>query len=78
MGAAIGTAVALASDTDKFKKAIFGEKDEDGVMQGGLVPMLRDVTITPLKEGAGTLAKGIKTFAEEKYEETVHGCNGTV
>lgn len=32
----LGSAVGFASDTDKFKELIFGKKDENGKLQGGL------------------------------------------
>lgn len=68
-GAAIGTTMALVSDTNKFREAIFGKEDEKGVMQGGLVPTIRDITITPLKEGASKLKDSIKSFADDNIKK---------
>lgn len=53
---ALGSAVGLATSTEGFKTAIFGEEGEDGKRTGGIVGAFHESFVEPLKE----FGKGIK------------------
>lgn len=54
----LGSAIGFASDTEAFKKVIFGEKDEStGKREGGIVGALKESVIEPNKQFFGNMFK---------------------
>ena len=45
----LGGALGFASDTDKFREALFGIPDSNGELQGGLLGIVREDVIDPMK-----------------------------
>lgn len=63
----LGSALGLASDTDKFKRMIFGVKGLDGKYAGGLVGVIKDVLTPPLQFMSEELTKAKTFFSEEVF-----------
>lgn len=54
-GAILGMGLTIASQSDTFKNFMFGEKDDDGKRQGGLI---KKEWMDSVKKAAPTMAKG--------------------
>ena len=54
-GAILGMGLTIASQSDTFKSFMFGEKDDDGKRQGGLI---KKEWMDSVKKAAPTMAKG--------------------
>ena len=49
-GSLIGGTLGFLTESEKFKKAIFGVEDSNGIRQGGLLGIVRDQLIDPAKD----------------------------
>ena len=45
----LGGAIGFASDSDKFREILFGTPDSNGELQGGILGIVRDDVIDPMK-----------------------------
>lgn len=65
----LGAGIGFLSDTDAFKKTIFGTKDVNGQYQGGLLGILRKQVVDPLsnyiKKGASKFGDFMKKYLFE-------------
>ncbi len=61
----LGSALGFASDTDKFKDIIFGEKDEDGNRTGGIF----NAVVDPAKQFFKDMYSDFRTYMKEKVFE---------
>lgn len=64
----IGAGLGLLSDTEKFKRMIFGTKDVDGNYRGGLVGNIKKVLAVPLEGLSGIIDDTREFFNNEIYE----------
>lgn len=48
LGSTVGAGMGILGTSDKFQKAIFGEKASDGKYYGGLLPTFREVVLEPM------------------------------
>ena len=46
----LGSAIGMVTSTDKFREFIFGTKDSNGELQGGLLGSIRKRIVDPMKE----------------------------
>lgn len=64
----IGAGLGLLSDTEKFKRMIFGNKDAEGNYRGGLVGNIKKVLAVPLEGLSGIIDDTREFFNNEIYE----------
>ena len=70
--AIIGASLGFASDTEKFKDAVFGVKDEDGNRQGGILGEIKDAVVQPVKDLMDPLKTQIKVMLKD-ISNTIKG-----
>ena len=76
IGAAIGgAAIGIASQGEKFKNWMFGEKDEDGKRHGGMIQKFQNwmhvEVVGPISASAANMADDFKTFLKFDVLEKV-------
>ena len=64
----IGAGLGLVSDTEKFKRMIFGNKDAEGNYRGGLVGNIKKVLAVPIEGLSGIIDDTREFFNNEIYE----------
>lgn len=63
--AALGTGIGLLSGTTEFKDFIFGEEDQEGNREGGLVGSLNEHFVEPLKDFGRNFKEDFFGFVKE-------------
>lgn len=78
----VGAGIGFASDTDRFKKMIFGTEDSNGNMQGGLVGIIRKDIIDPVsnyvKGGAKKFDSYMKKYIFEPTKNLFKPLNAVI
>lgn len=64
----IGAGLGLVSDTEKFKRMVFGTKDVDGNYRGGLIGNIKKVLEVPLNGLSNLIDDTREFFNNEIYE----------
>ena len=65
--AVLGAGLGLVSSTDGFKDALFGEADENGVREGGIIGALKEGVITPLTDFAIDIKDHLVDFIKDEW-----------
>lgn len=71
----IGAGLGLVSDTEKFKRMIFGVQDVDGNYRGGLVGNIKKVLAVPIEGLSGIIDDTREFFNKEIYEPLKKSAN---
>ena len=61
----LGSAVGFASTTEKFKSLLFGEEQEDGTRQGGILNAVKVGIVDPIKENGKALWDDIRNWVHD-------------
>lgn len=74
LGSAAGAGVGILGMSEKFQKAVFGEKGSDGKYYGGLLPTFREQVLEPLGDSLNNLMRDTKKwFKDAIYENLKKG-----
>ena len=61
----LGSAVGFASSTDKFNNMLFGELQEDGTREGGILNAVKVGIVDPIKDNGKNLWDNITTWVHD-------------
>lgn len=76
LGSAAGAGIGILGISDKFQKAIFGEKGSDGKYYGGLLPTFRENILEPLADSLSNMFKDTKKWLKDAiYDNIKKGLN---
>lgn len=64
-----GSAIGFISDSDKFKELMYGTEDKDGVMQGGILPSIREAVVKPMSQFFTGAKDNVLTFLSEEIRK---------
>lgn len=71
LGSAAGAGVGILGMSEKFQKAVFGEKGSDGKYYGGLLPTFREQVLEPLGDSLSNLMRDTKQWFKDAIYENI-------
>ena len=68
----LGSALGFATTTEKFNELLFGELQEDGTREGGILNAVKVGIVDPIKENGKALWGDIKTWVHDDIIDPIH------
>ena len=63
----LGAGIGFVSDTERFKNEIFGYKDSDGVRQGGLIGIIKEEVLFPIRDNISKVFHGVEDYIFDNF-----------
>ena len=63
----LGAGIGFVSDTERFKNEIFGYKDSDGVRQGGLIGIIKEEVLFPIRDNISKVFHGVEDYVFDNF-----------
>lgn len=79
-GAIAGASLGIATSSDKFRKYLFGDKDEEGKRQGGALSKIEEFmkleVFNPIRDNISEIGLNVKWFFKEKIADKISDAVG--